>query len=195
MVAVDQRGYGQSEKPIGINNYTVEKLVEDVKQLLEALNQKNVILIGHDWGGQVAWNFTALYGHLVDRLVIINSPHPSAYDRTVKKSWKQYFISMYMYFFNLPLLPELLLLSNDLQLFKYIYASGDGQTVLTEQDLEAYKYVFSKYNSLTGPLNYYRAVIRRYRSRQPDSFRIRVKTLIIWGNIMQIISNDLHLTI
>ena len=59
VVAVDLRGYGDSDKPMGIHNYTIDKIIEDIKQLLEALEQKDIILVGHDWGGLIAWSFAA----------------------------------------------------------------------------------------------------------------------------------------
>ena len=181
VVAVDLRGYGDSDKPIGIHNYTVDKIVDDIKQLVEALQHKDVILVGHDWGGLIAWNFGAKYSQLVDKLIVLNSPHPLMMRKVVKTNWRQYFSLIYMYLFNIPLLPELLLLSNDLSIFESIFSSSDGRSLVSPEDIEAYKYVFAQQNSLTGPLNYYRALVRRYRSVRPNSFHIKVPTLTIWG--------------
>jgi len=183
VVAIDLRGYGESDKPIGIHNYAIDNMVEDVKQLLEALDKKQVILVGHDWGGFIAWNFAAKYPNLVQKLVVLNSPHPLVFRKVLRKSWKQYFTSFYMFFFNLPLLPELLFLSNDLRIFDDIFSSADGHPICTAEDIEAYKYVFCKPQALTGPLNYYRALVRKYPIRQIN-YQIKVQTLIIWGNFI-----------
>ena len=101
--------------------------------------------------------------------------------QVVKKSWRQYFTFIYMYFFNIPLLPELIILSNDLKIFEDIFVSADGHTICSPEDIEAYKFVFCKPNSLTGPINYYRALVRKYRSVRPNSYQIKVPTLTIWG--------------
>ena len=184
VVAVDLRGYGESDKPNGIHNYTVDKIVDDIKQLIEALEQKDVILVGHDWGGLIAWTFAAKHAHLLNKLVVMNSPHPLMMRQVVKKSWRQYFSLIYMYFFNLPLLPELIILSNDLKLFEDIFVSADGRPLCSPEDIEAYKYVFCKHTALTGPLNYYRALVRKYPSVRPINYQIKVPTLTIWGNCL-----------
>jgi pimeloyl-ACP methyl ester carboxylesterase len=181
VIAVDSRGYGDSDKPNGIHNYTVDKLVDDIRELLTALNRQQVVLVGHDWGAIISWTFAAKYPELLDRLVIMNGSHPKHFQDVMARSWRQFFSSWYKYFFNLPLLPELVLLSNDLSLLEEFMKSADGHTMCTAEDVEAYKYVFSKYNSLTCPLNYYRAVIRKYRCELPRSYHIKVPALVIWG--------------
>ncbi|CAG2117715.1 unnamed protein product, partial [Medioppia subpectinata] len=177
VIAVDNRGYGDSDKPSGIGNYTIDKLVEDIRELLAALDKQDIVLVAHDWGGAIAWNFAAKHPSLLDRLVVLNGPHPQAFADVIQRSWKQFFSSWYMFFFNLPLLPELVLLSNDLSLLADFMVSADGHQMLTTEDIEAYKYMFSKYNSLTCPLNYYRAVMRKYPSEKPRSLQITVPTL------------------
>lgn len=77
VVALDQRGYNKSGQPEGVQNYTIEKLVGDVKAVVEHFKQKQATIVGHDWGGAVAWMFAATHPELTERLVILNSPHPN----------------------------------------------------------------------------------------------------------------------
>ena len=106
-VAPDLRGYGASSRPEGKEAYRIERLVEDVAALFEALGARRRILIGHDWGGAIAWS-TALQGVPLDGLVILNAPHPARF-RQALKTWDQRRRSWYMAFFQIPWLPEFLL--------------------------------------------------------------------------------------
>ncbi|CAG2110089.1 unnamed protein product, partial [Medioppia subpectinata] len=182
VIAVDNRGYGDTDKPRGIHNYTVSAIVEDTRQLVEALGKRDVVLVAHDWGGAIGWGFAAKHPELLRKLVIINSPHPLMFAESQKKGWKQFFYSWYMLFFSLPLLPEFALRSNDYFIFDHSFRNGDGRPLFADdpQHMEAYKYTFHK-NGFTGPLNWYRALIHRVPQQQPKSFQIKVPTLIIWG--------------
>ena len=180
VVAVDQRGYSDSDKPKGIDNYTTDKLADDIKQLLESLGKTKIILVGHDWGGAITWLFAAKYPQYLDKLIILNAPHPLKFREVRQKSLEQFLRSWYMLFFSLPFLPEFLLESNDYSLFDSSFLTASGQPILTEDQIEAYKYTFQK-NSFTFPLNYYRAVIRQYPTKPVDSYQIKVPTLIIWA--------------
>ncbi|CAG2178855.1 unnamed protein product [Oppiella nova] len=179
VIAVDNRGYGDTDKPTGTQNYTIDQIVEDTRQLVEALNKRDIILVAHDWGGIVGWGMAAKYPELVQKLVIINSPHPGMFRR---KSWKQFLYSWYMLFFSLPVLPEFALKSNDYFAFDYSFINGNGRPLLPDDQLEAYKYTFHK-NGFTAPLNWYRASIKRYPPKNPlpKNMQIKVPTLIVWG--------------
>lgn len=191
VVAIDQRGYGDSDKPIGIENYTVDKMTEDIKQLLEALGKRDIILVGHDWGGVIAWAFAANHAHFINKLIILNAPHPIMGRELRKKSWKQFLMSWYMIFFSLPYLPEIALQSNDYFIFDFSFRNGSGEPLFPSDQLEAYKYTFHK-NSFTYPLNYYRAFIRQYPSTLPTpNYQIKVPTLVVWGKKDKYLSSEL----
>ena len=190
VVAIDQRGYGDSDKPNGVHNYTVDKLIEDIQQLLEALDKRDIILVAHDWGGAIAWSFAAKYADLVNKLIILNAPHPLLFREIRQKSFAQFLKSWYMLFFSLPLLPEFALKSNDYYIFDFSFRKDNGEPLFSSDQLEAYKYTFDK-NSFTYPLNYYRAVIRGYASTPPPSYQIKVPTLIIWGKKDKYLSTEL----
>jgi hypothetical protein len=88
-----------------------------------------------------------------------------------------------MFFFNLPLLPELVLLSNDLKILEEAFVSGDNRMLCTADEIEGYKYTFCRNGGFTYPLNYYRAIMRDYPRIEPNSYQIKRPTLIIWGKI------------
>src|SRR5690242_12831972 len=103
-VAPDMRGYNLSDKPAGVRAYRVPALVEDVAGLIRACGAARATVIGHDWGGLVAWAFAMEHPEMLDRLVILNSPHPRAMARAIRTP-RQFLKSWYMMFFQIPWLP------------------------------------------------------------------------------------------
>ncbi|CAD6190383.1 unnamed protein product [Caenorhabditis auriculariae] len=106
-VAIDQRGYNLSDKPMGVEFYTAELLVNDVKEVIEALGYEKAVVVGHDWGALVAWKLAISYPELVDRLVILNAPHPTAFMKVISTNFKQFRNSWYLFFFQTRILPEM----------------------------------------------------------------------------------------
>jgi pimeloyl-ACP methyl ester carboxylesterase len=108
VVAVDQRGYNLSDKPRGLDAYRTSVLAQDVARVIERLGVDRASVVGHDWGGGIAWTFAMGYPERLDRLAILNAPHPGTFvrhlgsPRQLRKSW-------YLFFFQLPWLPEVLL--------------------------------------------------------------------------------------
>ncbi|WAQ98829.1 EPHX4-like protein [Mya arenaria] len=178
VVAVDMRGYGDSDKPKGKENYVVQKLSGDIKQLIPALGYKKCFLVAHDWGGAVAWNFTSNYPEMVEKLVICNCPHPATFAKYLRTHFSQ--IKKYMMFFQIPMLPEFLLGMNDCASFDRM-EEWFPNNKLTSDDIEAYKYTFSTKESRTGPVNYYRAAFNS-EVRYSRKNKISVPTLVIWGD-------------
>ncbi|MGI8748579.1 MAG: alpha/beta fold hydrolase, partial [Deinococcus sp.] len=105
----DMRGYNLSDKPCGVAAYGMEALTGDLLALLDARGYERASVVGHDWGAAVAWSFALRHPERVARLVILNVPHPAVFARTLRRSRAQRARSWYMFFFQLPLLPELLL--------------------------------------------------------------------------------------
>ncbi|XP_077292481.1 epoxide hydrolase 4-like [Arctopsyche grandis] len=158
-VALDLRGYGESDKPQSTSAYKMKLILQDIHEFVLGLGREKMILIGHDWGGILVWNFMDYYSHMVDRFVVINSPHHRTWTSLLVKSPKQFIISWYCFFFQMPFLPEFGLSLNDFQKFHIMMnsSSENGNKYVTNDDLEVFKYMFSKPNALTYPLNYYRA--------------------------------------
>ena len=107
--APNQRGYGQSDRPPRMRDYAIEHLMADVAGLIDASGAKRVVLLGHDWGAIVAWTFAARQIRPLERLVIINVPHPVLFARALRRQPGQILRSWYAAFFQLPRLPEWLL--------------------------------------------------------------------------------------
>jgi pimeloyl-ACP methyl ester carboxylesterase len=185
VVAPDLRGYGGSDRPTGIDAYRLPALVADIEGLIQALGESSAIVVGHDWGGAVAWGLALDRPAVVRRLAILNMPHPACMIRELRRNPRQLLKSWYAFFFQLPRLPELLLGRRQ--------AWGVGNAMrratlpgsVTDADVVAYREAASQPGALTAALNYYRAALRHRdpRTRQPASAwpKIRMPTLMIWG--------------
>ena len=190
-VAPDLRGYNLSSKPAEVEQYQVRHLVEDLRLLIERLGHKSCILVGHDWGGAVAWAFAIQHPALVEKLVIINAPHPGVFQRELRENPAQQKASQYMLMFRGPKAEETLSANNYEALVKAVLGRGLEQGYVTEQDRKAYVEAWSQPGALTGGLNYYRAARvgpptsgdSAPPSFAPDlkSLTVRVPTLVIWG--------------
>lgn len=176
-VAPDMRGYNLSDRPEGVRAYAIERLVGDVVGLVRALGAERVHLVGHDWGGVVAWYVAMLHPEIVDRLVIINAPHPGVFRREIVKP-DQFLRSWYVYFFQLPAVPEWAIRRRDFGVLKRIFRYDPVHPgAFTEEDIRRYKEAAGRPGALTAMLNYYRA----FRFPRPKPRPIRAPTLLIWG--------------
>ena len=178
------RGYGESSKPNSIASYGVTILTKDVAEAIEKLSKKKAIVVAHDWGAAICWNLAIVRPDLVERLVILNVPHIIAFQKQFK-GFNQLLKSWYMFLFQSPYLPEILLSLKDYEwlitLFRGEKEGIKNRQNFTDEDAEAWKYTFSKENAFTGPVNYYRAMIRRINYPDHDDWTVKPKTLIVWG--------------
>ncbi|XP_077521268.1 AB hydrolase superfamily protein YfhM-like isoform X1 [Amblyomma americanum] len=176
VVAVDMRGCGQSTKPQEVEDYLMSHLVEDIKGLILSLGCKKATVVGHDLGGIVAWVLATKHEDLVNRLVVINGPHPLAFRYQLENSFAQMLKSWYMVTFQSPKLPEAILKVNDFELIDK--ALGPYETDIKE----VVKHSISQPGALTAALNHYRALWRRDQRLQDLRFRyLNTPTLIVWG--------------
>lgn len=180
VVAPDQRGYHLSDKPEQIEDYTINKLSDDIAGLIEAFGETSAIVIGHDWGGAVAWHLAAAKPEYVKKLIAINIPHPAAMPRVFLKNPLQWLKSSYMAFFQLPEVPEKLMAANDFESMKQAMKGTARPDAFTEQELVRYKDAWSQPGALTGMLNWYRA-IRKGSLMQMPKAPLRMPVRIIWG--------------
>ena len=177
-VAPDMRGYNESDKPEGVASYELEELAGDVAGLVRALGREKAIIVGHDWGAMVAWAVAQLHPSVVTRLGILNVPHPVQMTRGLMRP-KQLLKSWYMFFFQLPGIPERVIAKNDYAYIRRTFAS-DG---FGPEEIEPYVEAMRTPGALTAALSYYRAAIRRVLTgRTPKPIRIDCPVLVIWGD-------------
>ena len=178
-VAPDLRGYGTSDKPIGLDAYRVEVLARDVADLVEALGERRAHVVGHDWGGAVAWFFAMWHPERLDRLGILNAPHPARFSRSMKRP-RQFLRSSYMLFFQVPVLPELLLRANDFlvlrRLFRY---DPERPGAYTDEDIEQIVASAREPGALRGMLAWYRAMMQRPTHTRWKTIDKPVQ--VVWG--------------
>lgn len=177
-LAPDQRGYSRSSKPRGIRAYRIQTLVQDMVSLIALYTREKIILVGHDWGGGVAWHLAIHFPQLLHRLVIINMPHPQVMRQTLKQNRRQQLRSSYAAFFQLPLLPEWTCRAFGFRLLQRSLVRSSVAGTFSPEQLEHYKEAWRQPGALTGMINWYRA----YRFFKPKpTGPVEPPTLVIWG--------------
>lgn len=183
--APDQRGYNLSDKPVGIQAYTIDRLVADVVGLIDAAGQDKATVIGHDWGAVVAWWLGATSPHRLHRLVCLNVPHYAVMFRFLRRSPSQMLHSWYAGFFQIPWLPEWLTERGNWWLMTRAMQRTSRPGTFSDADLALYRQAWAQ----TGPtghiafrtmINWYRA-FAQHRPPLPAHEQINVPTLLIWG--------------
>ena len=181
VVAPDLRGYNLSDKPERVSDYRIEALADDVIGLIHHFGRSKAAVIGHDWGGGIAWHLGFNHPEYLARLGSFQTPPPAIWKRNLTA--RQLMASWYMFFFQLPYLPEFLLSVNDnFLLSRAMKASTARSGVFTDDDIAVYKRAWSEPGALTAMLNYYRANIAG-RLLGPLSLekKITVPTLFVYG--------------
>jgi epoxide hydrolase 4 len=178
--APDQRGYGESSKPRRISAYRIDRLAEDVLGLMDAAGRERAHLVGHDWGGAVAWRVAALHPQRVERLAILNCPHPRVMTQNLTRNAGQAARSSYVFFFQLPRLPELLLGAHEHALLARSLRRSSRPGTFSDEELARYREAWSQPGALRAMVNWYRA-LRFGAGGRGGGGRITVPTLILWG--------------
>ncbi|MFI5094639.1 MAG: alpha/beta hydrolase [Candidatus Acidiferrum sp.] len=179
VIVPDQRGYNKSSKPRGAASYTLSPLTSDVLAITDQLGQQRIFLAGHDWGAAVAWSVALLHPHRVAKLAILNVPHPSVMLRYLKTNRRQLRRSWYMFFFQLPWLPEAAFRAFDFRLGIRSLVRSSRPGTFSPADLAQYRAAWSQPGALTAMINWYRAALR-HRASFPDP-TVHVPTRILWG--------------
>jgi pimeloyl-ACP methyl ester carboxylesterase len=177
------RGYNESDKPAGVANYRLDLLTADVMDLIRAFGEERAIIIGHDWGGGVAWTFAADYPQATERLIVLNCPHPDALQKQLRSNFRQLRRSWYMFFFQIPWLPEALVRINRRRLVEQAFRGmAIRKEAFPDEALRRYVEALAKPGALTAAINYYRAMFRDFLRRGERQFaKIACPTLLIWG--------------
>jgi epoxide hydrolase 4 len=188
--APNLRGYGGTDSPPEISAYRTSALVADVADLIKASGAKETLLIAHDWGGALAWMLAMRQPDLINRLVIMNVPHPACFERELRRP-RQLLKSWYMFFFQIPALPEFFLGRNDAQAIGDMFRlSSRHRTQIPEAVIDVYRQNALRPGGLKAMLNWYRAFFQNRKSLQNHEGRplharfptINTPTLFLWGN-------------
>lgn len=181
--APDLRGYGETEpKPQDVDSYRMERLLEDVAALIDAAGAREVMLVAHDWGAAVAWTFAARKVRPLSRLVIMNVPHPAVFAQVLRRSPKQMLRSWYMAFFQIPGLPERMLLANDARAIRRAFSGmAKDKRRFPDAVLDRYAADAQRPGAMTSMINWYRAAARHSDFMRDPWAKIEIPTLVIWG--------------
>lgn len=186
VIVPDQRGYNLSDKPKGISAYDVDILAKDIIGLFDHFGIQKAKLVGHDWGAVVAWTVALNHPERLEKLAILNVPHPDVmvdfvlHNRTQrKKSW-------YVFFFQIPLYVEWILSKNDFEYLARMLTLSGRRNTFTEADVVEHKKAWSQKGALTGMLNWYRAAVRRglrytFSRKKSPARRVKIPTMMLWG--------------
>lgn len=184
VVAPDQRGYGETDKR---GPYDLDTLCGDVCNLIVALGEKRVKIVGHDWGGAVAWHLASKRPEFCERLAVLNCPHPALMrERLITRpSWKQLKKSWYMFFFQLPFLPEWMLTKDDaVEIVRQLRGSSVDRAHFTEDELRPFRDSIQRPGAASAMVGWYRAALRdgfRHPFTTPRYPAITVDTMLVWG--------------
>ncbi|MCR9296149.1 MAG: alpha/beta hydrolase [bacterium] len=169
VVALDLRGYNHSDQPDGVENYSMSKLVADVENLLKHLESSQAIVVGHDWGGMIAWTFAMLHPEKVERLVVLNLPHPAGLNRELANNPAQQKAAAYARDFQLP------------EAASTLTAEGLAFWVTDLAAKQEYIQAFRR-SSFEGMLNFYKANYPRPPYQASTDFpKVKCSTLVIHG--------------
>ena len=164
VVAADLRGYNLSDKPSEIEDYAIEHLVEDLRLLIAHCGRERAAIVGHDWGGQVAWQFAMDYPQQTERVIVLNAPHPQRMQEAFsgRPNLRQLRRSWYMFVFQAPRLPERWLATNDYERVGLIFRETAAHREAFPPDvLRRFRTAAARPGAMTAALHYYRAAVRR----------------------------------
>lgn len=181
VVAPDMRGYNWSDKPVHVYDYAIDNLVDDVTGLIRHFGREKAAVIGHDWGAGVAWALAMKHPEYLWKLGALQVPPFPVWRKN--QTFKQFLASWYMFFFQIPALPEFLLRLNDYAILKKgLRNTPSNRNTFTEEDIKEYERAWSEPFALTAMVNYYRAnFFKRFFAKSATPAKIKVPTLFIYG--------------
>jgi len=178
VVVPDQRGYNLSDKPAGRRAYDLDILAKDVIGLADAIGRRTFSLVGHDWGGLVAWWTASRHPERVEKLAVLNAPHPSVAGSYIRRHPSQILKSLYVGFFQIPRLPEAALSADEYRSLKDALLRTSRPGTFSDDDIVRYERAWSQPGALTAMLNWYRALPFNPEMEEPQ---VLPPTLLIWG--------------
>jgi pimeloyl-ACP methyl ester carboxylesterase len=183
VIAPDLRGYNLSEKPPGVGSYDLDRLVADVTGLIRQAGEERAHLVGHDWGGVIAWEVAARHSRFVGRLVVLNAPHLGAYRALSARRPRQLLLSWYALAFQVPWLPEALARGARFAWLRTVLRDQPVRPgAFSAEDIERHVEAVARPGALEGGINYYRALFRRASGASRARERVSAPTLVLWGD-------------
>lgn len=192
VVVPDLRGYNDSEKPK--SGYDLDTLSTDVRSLIERLGYSRAHIVGHDWGGAIAWRLAQQFPNFIDRLALLSAPHPQRFAKDLLSNLDQLRRSWYVLAFQVPNLPEWFI---QLNLREFVRNMFQEQAVrkgaFTQEQIQQYQAALQKPGALAAAVSSYRQLFSSGNwidwMRSPDP--ISVPTLVLWGDEDSILSPKL----
>ena len=182
VVAPDMRGYNASQKPDGIGRYRVGELARDVERRIVERGEEKAVVVGHDWGAIVAWFVAMRYPERVEKLGILNVPHPAHFFIDGLTMPKQLLRSSYVFFFQIPRLPEKALSAGDFAVLRAGFRRNPARPgAIPAEDADRYVEAMARPGALTAAINYYRALFRYPSETRALLKKVETPTLVIWG--------------
>jgi pimeloyl-ACP methyl ester carboxylesterase len=179
VVAPDTRGYNLSSKPTGIAPYAADQMADDIHGLIRELGAESARVVGHDWGGTIAWTLAMNHPEVVDRLAILDAAHPRALQKGLPHP-SQFRRSWYFFFFTLPGLPERVVSDRRFRFLRRFLR--DARPPYTPEEMDKYIEAWSQPGAVTAMLNYYRCSVRTPQKKAKAAIRtVSAPTLAIWG--------------
>jgi len=192
VVVPDLRGYNDSDKPK--TGYDIDTLAADIRGLVQGLGYSKAHIVGHDWGGAIAWHFAQQFPQMLHRLAILNAPHPQAFMQALMSNLDQLQRSWYVFAFQVPGLPERLIRMNIKSFVKTVFQEQSiRKGAFTCRDTAIYQAALEKPGVLSAAINYYRQMLgpqtwlRQWRGAVP----VLAPTLVLWGEDDHFLSQQL----
>ncbi len=181
VVAPDQRGIGLSSRPAGAAAYRIDLLAADIVAIVRVLGRARAQVVGHDWGGVVAWFLALHHPDVVERVAIVDAPHPGVFSDYLRRHPSQWLKSWYMAFFQLPRLPEALLRADDFRRLAAALVGSSRPGAFSPEDLAVYREAWSRPGALTAMLDWYRALRLAPRPADPRR-KVAIPVRLLWGD-------------
>ena len=178
VVAPDTRGYNLSSRPVGIAAYSADKLADDIRGLIREIGAESACVVGHDWGGTIAWTMAMKYPEVVNRLVILDAAHPRVFTRGLVNP-RQFLRLWYIFFFALPGLPERIVSAGRFRFFRRFLR--DARPAYTPDEMDRYAEAWSQPGAPTAMIDYYRCSVHPPKGAKPTLGTVSAPTLAIWG--------------
>ncbi len=194
VVAPDLRGFNKSDKPKGVHNYKLPILVKDVKGIIQAFGREKAFIVAHDWGALLAWELAYDYPDMVEKLMILNGPHPYKMFTNLLGSPSQIRSSWYIFYMQIPFLPEYFLKKRLEEFFEHFLVGWSiNKEAFSEEDLQKYKAVYSEPSTVKAAMSYYRAGFRYFWLLwNGKNKKVQCPVFILWGQNDKALSPKLN---